>query len=70
MKFHDGTEATSRDVEATYDKIVFPPHRRDLYRKGAYRAVEAIEAPGSRIRSRFRLKRPGGLLLINLASSL
>src|SRR3989442_15491320 len=25
VRFHDGSELTSRDVKATYDKIVFPP---------------------------------------------
>jgi peptide/nickel transport system substrate-binding protein len=67
VKFHDGTEATSRDVKASYDKIVFPPPGIISYRKGAYRAVEAIEAPDP-YTIRFRLKWPEASFLINLAS--
>ena len=57
VKFHDGAEATSRDVKASYDKIVFPPPGVISYRKGAYRAVEAIEAPDP-YTIRFRLSGP------------
>ncbi|HET6366643.1 MAG TPA: ABC transporter substrate-binding protein, partial [Pseudomonadales bacterium] len=67
VKFHDGTEATSRDVKASYDKIVFPPPGVVSYRKGAYRAVEAIEAPDP-YTIRLRLKWPEASFLINLAS--
>src|SRR6185295_10149204 len=67
VKFHDGAEATSRDVKASYDKIVFPPPGVISYRKGAYRAVEAIEAPDP-YTIRFRLKWPEASFLVNLAS--
>src|SRR5882672_460845 len=43
VRFHDGSVMTSRDVKASYDKIVFPPPETSSYRKGQYRAVEAVE---------------------------
>ena len=67
VKFHDGSEMTSRDVKASYDKIVFPPAGTLSYRKGTYRAVEAIEAP-DKYTIRFRLKWAENSFLINLAS--
>jgi peptide/nickel transport system substrate-binding protein len=45
VKFHDGSDLTSKDVKATYDKIVNPPADVVSFRKGQYTAIEAIEAP-------------------------
>jgi len=67
VKFHDGSVMTSGDVKASYDRIVFPPPGVTSYRKGAYRAVEAIEAPDANT-IRFRLKYPQASFLISLAS--
>ena len=67
VKFHDGAEMTSRDVKASYDKIVSPPEGVRSYRKGAYRAVEAVEAPDP-YTVRFRLKWPQASFLTLLAS--
>jgi peptide/nickel transport system substrate-binding protein len=67
VKFHDGTDMTSRDVKASYDKIVFPPPGVRSDRKGMYRGVEAIEAPDPST-IRFRLKWPEGSFLVNVAS--
>ena len=67
VKFHDGSEMTSRDVKASYDKIVFPPPNVGSMRKGQYTNVEAIEAPdGSTIV--FRLKWTQASFLASLAS--
>ncbi|PYO19743.1 MAG: ABC transporter substrate-binding protein [Candidatus Rokuibacteriota bacterium] len=67
VRFHDGTVMTSRDAKASYDKIVFPPAETSSYRKGQYRAVEAIEAPDAST-IRFRLKWPEASFLMTLAS--
>src|SRR5438067_39809 len=67
VRFHDGSVMTSRDVKASYDKIVFPPPETSSYRKGQYRAVEAVEAPDPQT-IRFRLKWPEASFLVTLAS--
>jgi peptide/nickel transport system substrate-binding protein len=67
IKFHDGAELTSKDVKATYDKIIFPPQGVKSSRKTSYLAVEAVEAPDPST-VRFRLKWPESSMLLNLAS--
>src|SRR5450759_3913578 len=39
VKFHDGSEMTSKDVKASYDKIIFPPPGVFSDRKGQYEVV-------------------------------
>jgi len=67
VKFHDGSELTSKDVKASYDKIVFPPAGVASNRKGEYVVVEAIEAPDPATVV-FRLKWPAASFLASLAS--
>jgi peptide/nickel transport system substrate-binding protein len=67
VKFHDGAEMTSRDVKASYDKIIFPPEGVSSLRKTAYQTVEAVEAPDPST-VRFRLKWAEPSFLLNLAS--
>src|SRR5438309_4018816 len=67
VKFHDGSEMTSKDVKASYDKIIFPPAGVKSLRKESYRSVEVVEAPDP-YTARFRLKYPESSLLLNLAS--
>ena len=67
VRFHDGSPMTSRDVKASYDKIVFPPTGVISMRKGSYGAVEAIEAPDP-YTVRFRLKWPEASFLIAVSS--
>src|ERR1044071_6039638 len=42
VKFHDGSEMTSKDVKATYDRIVNPPQGVKSLRKEMYDSVKAI----------------------------
>jgi peptide/nickel transport system substrate-binding protein len=67
VKFHDGSPMTSRDVKASFDKIMFPPAGVVSLRKSAYKVVEAVEAPDP-LTVRFRLKWPESSLLLNLSS--
>ncbi len=67
VRFHDGSPMTSRDVKASYDKIIFPPAGVISARKGAYQVVEAVEAPDPQT-VRFRLKWPEASFLVNVAS--
>jgi peptide/nickel transport system substrate-binding protein len=67
VKFHDGSEMTSKDVKASYDKIIFPPAGIKSLRKDAYASVEVVEAPDP-YTVRFRLKWPESSFLLNVAS--
>jgi peptide/nickel transport system substrate-binding protein len=67
VKFHDGSEMTSKDVKASYDRIISPPPGVKSLRKEAYRSVEVVEAPDP-YTVRFRLKYPESSFLLNLAS--
>ncbi|MBI4607464.1 MAG: ABC transporter substrate-binding protein, partial [Candidatus Rokubacteria bacterium] len=67
VKFHDGSEMTSKDVKASYDKIIFPPEGVGSTRKGQYAVVEAVEAPDP-YTVRFRLKWASASFLAGLAS--
>ncbi|PYN30156.1 MAG: ABC transporter substrate-binding protein [Candidatus Rokuibacteriota bacterium] len=67
VRFHDGSDLTSKDVKASYDKIVNPPADVISFRKGQYTAIEAIEAPDPTTVI-FRLKWPAASLITALAS--
>jgi peptide/nickel transport system substrate-binding protein len=67
VKFHDGAEMTSRDVKASYDKIVWPPAGVISFRKAQYADVEAVEIPDATTVV-FRLKWPSASFLNLLAS--
>jgi ABC-type transport system substrate-binding protein len=67
VRFHDGSELTSADVKASYDKIIFPPPGVVSNRQGEYRSVEAVEAPDPSTVV-FRLKWPAASFVASLAS--
>lgn len=67
VKFHDGSVMTSRDVKASYDKIIFPPAGVGSSRKGQYAVVEAVEAPNPSTVV-FKLKFASGSFLSSLLS--
>jgi len=67
IKFHDGSELSSNDVKATYDKIVFPPAGVASARKASYDLVKKIETPDP-LTVVFQLKHMSASFLANLAS--
>jgi peptide/nickel transport system substrate-binding protein len=67
VKFHDGSEMTSKDVKASYDKIIFPPEGVASDRKSQYGNVESVEAPDPSTVV-FRLKWPQSSFLLSVAS--
>src|SRR5215469_4517098 len=67
VKFPDGSLMTSKDVKASYDKIIFPPAGVVSSRQAAYKTVEAVEAPTPDTVV-FRLKYPEASILTNLTS--
>jgi peptide/nickel transport system substrate-binding protein len=67
IKFHDGSELTSKDVKATYDKIIFPPEGVASARQASYELVKKIEAPDP-YTVVFQLKHLSASFLANLAS--
>jgi peptide/nickel transport system substrate-binding protein len=67
VKFHDGSDLTSKDVKASYDKIIFPVEPMKSSRKASYQAVQAVEAPDATT-VRFKLKWPESSFLLNVSS--
>ena len=66
MKFHDGSELTSADVKASWDRIVFPTDGVISPRRSNYQMVKSIEAP-DRATVVFRLQHPSPSFLSNMA---
>ncbi len=45
VKFHDGSDFTSADAKASWEKICFPPKGTISHKRAIYRMVDKIEAP-------------------------
>jgi peptide/nickel transport system substrate-binding protein len=67
VKFHDGSELTSADVKASFDRIIFSQEGVVAPRRSYYEAVKSIEAPG-RYTVVFRLHYPSPSFLSMLAN--
>ena len=67
VKFHDGSEMTSRDVRATYEKIINPPPGITSVRKGEYLQIETVQAPEPYVVA-FKLMWPSPSFIHSLAS--
>ena len=67
VKFHDGSEVTSKDVKASYDKIIHPPTGVKSLRKEMYESVKTIETPDPSTVV-FRQSRMQSSLLLGLSS--
>jgi peptide/nickel transport system substrate-binding protein len=67
VKFHDGSTLSSKDVKASYDKIIFPPEGVGSSRKGQYAVVASVEAPDASTVV-FHLKHPSGSFIASLLS--
>jgi peptide/nickel transport system substrate-binding protein len=67
VKFHDGADMTSKDVKASYDRIINPPQGIKSLRKEMYASVRAVETPDPHTVV-FRLKRAEASFLLGLSS--
>ncbi len=67
VKWHDGATLTSRDVKASYDKIISPPEGIISARQTTYHMVNSVEAPDPTTMV-FKLKFASPGFLENLAS--
>jgi peptide/nickel transport system substrate-binding protein len=65
--FHDGSQLTSADVKASYERIVHPPPGVVSVRKVDYAAIASIDTPDPRTVV-FHLQWPEAAMLANFAS--
>ena len=67
--FHDGTEFTSADVKATFDRIVKPPAGVSIPRSALFTAVSEITAPDKHtVQFKLAAPRPVNFMMSSFAS--
>jgi peptide/nickel transport system substrate-binding protein len=47
VKFHDGSELSSADIKATFDRLRDPPQGVTSARKGQFESIDSIETPST-----------------------
>lgn len=67
LKFHDGSALTSKDVLATFQRIIFPKEGISSAREAEFNMVESVTAPDDQTIV-FKLKYPSGAFIPSLAS--
>ncbi len=67
VKFHDGTEFTSADVKATYDRMRNPPQGVVSNRRATFADIASIETPDA-LTVVFKMKAPNASMLDHFAS--
>jgi peptide/nickel transport system substrate-binding protein len=67
VTFHDGSPLTARDVQASFQRIIFPPEDVQSAYRAHFTMVESVSAPDAETVV-FRLKFPSGAFIPALAS--
>ena len=67
VKFHDGSDFTSADIKATYDRIRNPPEGVVSARKALHQAIDSIETPDAHTVV-FKTKHVDASLILQFAS--
>jgi peptide/nickel transport system substrate-binding protein len=67
VKFHDGSDFTSADIKATYDRIVNPPQGIVSYRKAVHADIKSIATPDAHTVV-FTLSQPNASMELHFAS--
>jgi len=67
VKFHDGSQLTSEDVKASYERIIDPPAGVVSLRRALYQDIKSIETPDAWTVV-FRMKFPNASMLTHFAS--
>ncbi len=65
VKFHDGSPFSSKDVKASYDRLIQPPQGVVSARKQAFAAFDSVEAPDPRtVVFKLKYPSPGALQML------